>query len=113
MKITQWIRRQGFLPEWLIVKSVRIVKWHPIVDHGFHTLIDGLVVKELSDNQIEFDNGDVLQLPENSGLILDYKIQVYRGNYVNGENDFCRLHYGCPHKLGFDLHLTDNFTTRF
>lgn len=89
MNLTQWVKRQGFLPEWLVGKSVRVVKWHPIVEHGFHTLIDGLVVKELSDNQIEFDNGDILQLPEDSGLILDYKIQVYRGSYVNGENDLC------------------------
>lgn len=78
MNLEQWIKRQGFLPKWLIGKHVRIVKWHPIVEHGFHALIDGLMITKISDDEIEFDDGSILQLPENSGLILDYKIQVYK-----------------------------------
>ena len=78
MNLELWLKRQGFLPEWLIGKHVRIVKWHPIVEEGFHTLLDGLMIERITTNEIEFNDGTILQLPENSGLILDYKIQVYR-----------------------------------
>lgn len=78
MNFEMWIKRQGFQPSWLVGKRVRIVKWHPIVEEGFFALVDGLKVSKISPNEIEFDNGDVLELSENSALLFDYKIQIYR-----------------------------------
>jgi len=78
MNFEIWIKRQGFQPNWLVGKRVRIVKWHPIVEEGFFTLVDGLKISKVSPNEIEFDNEDVLELSESSTLLFDYKIQIYR-----------------------------------
>ena len=80
MTLETWIKRQGFLPEWLIGKKIRIVKWHPIVEEGYYTLIDGLIVSKISPYEIEFENGFILESVEDSYLTTEFKIQVYRGN---------------------------------